>query len=484
MRRFLLFTLFIWSVVANAQDINTDYQTYRKELLNGYQKYRKGVLDDYADYLAGIWEEFQVFKGEKRVDKPKPVIVPNVEDVPVSPTPQTLPIPDVSPNTNPQTPDNIPPSKPIKPIKPVKAPTFDFTFYGVKLNGVRMNTYHVESLEPSTISQVWRKYQAEKYDDVLQSINSISRSYGLNDWFTFELVRCYTDAILKNGTSADRIVLQHYILTNLGFNVRLASTKRQLLLLLPCKQQMYERSYLVIDGQKHYIFYDNISPITENSASIYTCSLPQDADKGLVVNLVYNQSILNLKSGENRECVLTDGRIKITGTVNCGMMEMLRHYPLMDVPCYAASEILPPFHKNILEQIRPQITAMSQRVAANALLHFVQYAFDYSTDGDQHGYEKPYFLEENFFYPKNDCEDRSIFYAFLIRNLLGLDVHLVQYPGHECTAVHFTDNSIVGDGYIYKNQSYIICDPTYIGASVGQCMPMFINTKPIVELWY
>jgi hypothetical protein len=98
MRRFLLFTLFIWSVVANAQDINTDYQTYRKELLNGYQKYRKGVLDDYADYLAGIWEEFQVFKGEKRVDKPKPVIVPNVEDVPVSPTPQTLPIPDVSPN--------------------------------------------------------------------------------------------------------------------------------------------------------------------------------------------------------------------------------------------------------------------------------------------------------------------------------------------------------------------------------------------------
>ena len=347
-----------------------------------------------------------------------------------------------------------------------------------------MEPHHVQSLEPSTVSSVWRKYQNNKNDEVLQSIQSLSRTYGLNDWFTFELARCYADALLKNGTSADRTVLQHYILTNLGFDVRLACTQRQLLLLLPCKQQMYERSYLIIDGQKYYVFYDNISPITENSVAIYTCSIPKGVDKGSVVDLVFNKSVLNLKSGNDKVCVLTDGRIQIKGTINQGMMEMLRHYPQMDVPNYAASKILPSFHKSIVEQIRPQISSMSQRDAANALLHFVQYAFDYSTDDEQHGYEKPYFLEENFFYPQNDCEDRAIFYAFLTHNLLGLDVHLVQYPGHECTAVHFTDNSIVGDGYIYNNQTYIICDPTYIGASVGQCMPTYINTRPIVELWY
>lgn len=145
---------------------------------------------------------------------------------------------------------------------------------------------------------------------------------------------------------------------------------------------------------------------------------------------------------------------------------------------------MPPFHKKILEQIKPQIHGMSQKQAANALLHFVQYAFDYATDGEQHGYEKAYFIEENFYYPKNDCEDRAIFYAFLVHNLLGLDVHLIQYPGHECTAVNFTDQSIMGDGYIYNNKVYTICDPTYIGASVGQCMPAYINTTPKIELWY
>ena len=72
-------------------------------------------------------------------------------------------------------------------------------------------------------------------------------------------------------------------------------------------------------------------------------------------------------------------------------MEMLRHYPQMDVPYYAESQVMPPFHRNIIEQLRPQISGMSQKQAANALLHFVQYAFDYATDDIQHGYEKPYF---------------------------------------------------------------------------------------------
>ena len=85
---------------------------------------------------------------------------------------------------------------------------------------------------------------------------------------------------------------------------------------------------------------------------------------------------------------------------------------------------------------------------------------------------QPYFL------------DRSIFYAFLIHNLLGLDVHLVQYPGHECTAVSFTDSSIHGDAYTYRGKTFVICDPTFIGSSIGQCMPTYVNVKPIVEQWY
>lgn len=483
MKEFLFLILLTWPVLAKGQDVNTDYQSFRKDLLDGYQKYRKGILDDYADYLAGIWKEFLLFRGVKRDETPKPMVVPNVEDIPTNPVPQKLPAPIVTPKEEPQVPKAVP-VKPIEPAKPINAPTHDFTFYGVQLRSVKMKVFHLSSLEPSAISEVWRQYQKSNSKEVINSLASYSRLYGLNDWFKTELVRRYVDTLLMDGSSSDRIVLQHFLLANLGFDIRLASTQRQLLLLVPCKQQMYERSFLNIDGQKYYVFYDNISPIKENSIAIYTCSLPNDVYKGDLVDLVYKQHSLTLKSGNDKKCTLTDGRISVSGNVNSGMMEMFRHYPLMDVSYYAASKVLPAFHKNVLEQIKPQLSGMTQRQAANALLHFVQYAFDYATDGEQHGYEKPYFLEENFYYPKNDCEDRSILYAFLVHNLLGLDVHLVQYPGHECTAVNFGNQPVDGDCYLYNGRVFIICDPTYIGASIGQCMPAYQHVQPIVEEWY
>lgn len=483
MRKYFFLLLFATSV-SYAQDINSDYKAYREGLLNGYQNFRKGILDDYANFLDGVWKEFQVFRGVKRDDTPKPVVVPKVAEVPVSPEPIVVPEPIVKPKEEPVIPQLEEPTKPITPIKPTIAPTLNFSFHGVEVNAAKLTTHKVSSIESTSISSVWRRYQKGESEDVINSLKLISTSFGLNDWFTFELVRNYADALLKSESSSGRIVLQHFLLTHMGYDVRIARTNKQLLLLVPFKQKMYERSYLNIDGAKYYVFQDNINPVSESSMGICTYELPINAYKGEFVDLVFAKQSLKLNKGSDKTFTLSDGRLHITGTVNSGMMEMLRHYPQMDVPYYAESKVLPPFHRNIIEQLLPQITGMSQRQAANALLHFVQYAFDYATDGTQHGYEKPYFIEENFYYPKNDCEDRSVFYAFLIHNLLGLDVHLVQYPGHECTAVCFNDSSISGDAYIYDGKTYIICDPTYIGADIGMCMPNYMNVKPIVEQWY
>ena len=49
------------------------------------------------------------------------------------------------------------------------------------------------------------------------------------------------------------------------------------------------------------------------------------------------------------------------------------------------------------------IQGKKQSEAANILINFVQTAFDYKTDGDQFGYEKPFFVDELFYYPYSDC---------------------------------------------------------------------------------
>ena len=67
-------------------------------------------------------------------------------------------------------------------------------------------------------------------------------------------------------------------------------------------------------------------------------------------------------------------------------------------------------------------------------------------------------------------EDRSILFSRLIRDLLGLDVALIYYPSHLATAVCF-DQEVSGDTMIIGGRTFIVCDPTYIGAPVRAQMP-------------
>lgn len=477
MRKYF-FILFLCSSSMMAQNTNSDYQAFRKGVLDSYGSFRKTVLKDYAEYLQGVWDEYEQFRGIKRDKAPKPVTAPKADVKPQDVTPVQS-APEVKPTVQPLPTDT---PIPVKPIAPSTLPNMSFPFYGMKLSSILCHVQTIVDIEHQAIAKAWDIYRQDGVmKDVIRSLQSLAIAYGLNDWFTFELVRNYAEATCMNPAS--KTVLQHFLLVNMGYDVRIASCGGQLLLLVPFKQQVYERSYLVIDGKKYYTFYDDSTSKVQN-VGVYTCRLPNETDKGRNIDLTIRGGNIGIKTGVAHRFSLSDGKITLQGSVNEGTMEAIRRYPQMDIPFYAMSTIDSNFHQSLLEQVNEQIRGCSEKEAVGRILHFVQYAFDYATDGEQHGYEKPYFIEENFYYPKNDCEDRAILFAFLVRNVLGLDVHLVQYPGHECTAVNFTTSQMNGDGYMYKGKTFYICDPTFIGASIGQCMPDYRNAKPVVELWY
>ena len=474
MRKYF-FILLLCSSSMMAQNTNSDYQAFRKGVLDNYGSFRKTVLENYAKYLQGVWDEYEQFKGIKRDHEPKPSIAPKADVKPQDVTPIQS-APEVKPTVQPVPTDN---PIPVKPIAPCTLPNMSFPFYGMKLSTVLCHAQTIDGIEHQAIAKAWDAYRQDRVmKDVLLSLQSLAMAYDLNDWFIFELVRNYTEALCKNHES--KTVLQHFLLVNMGYDVRLASCGNQLLLLVPFSQQVYERSYLVIDGKKYYVFDDHSTSKIQN-AGVYTCRLPDETDKGRNIDLTIRGGNIGIKTGVAHRFSMSDGKISLQGFVDEGTMEAIRRYPQMDIPFYAMSTIDSNFHQSLLAQVNEQIRGCSEKEAVARILHFVQYAFDYATDREQHGYEKPYFIEENFYYPKNDCEDRAILFAFLVHNLLGLDVHLVQYPGHECTAVNFSTSQMNGDGYMYKGKAFYICDPTYIGASIGQCMPNYRNVKPIVE---
>lgn len=477
-RYYITIILSFLAAIATAQT-NETFEEFRQNMLSDYNSYRGQILDDYAKFLDTAWKNYETFRGESQFTSPKPKKTPSapkVDGTPVSiiPTPEKPSRPTPAPSIPDITPD-IP-----SPI----LENLTFPFYSNTITAPRLYLPELESVDEKSISEIWKEYQSKNiYGKVSSSLHQLRIAYNLNDWLTYELVRTYCDAVYPHNVKSS-LVLSHYLLVNMGYNVRLGrSDEGQIILLIPFKQNVYERSFLTLDGIKYYIFTGKWGrTLDEKIKSLYTCDLPKNANLGKKFNLVIDNP--NITSEKNISFNLSDGKMTLTGTVPYSAILIANDYLETDVPVYAASTLSSTFRNDILKQVSSQISGLNEYDAVNKILHFIQYAFKYKTDGEQFGYEKPYYIEENFYYPANDCEDRAIMLAFLVRNLLHLDVHLLYYPNHESTAIKFSDQSLKGDGYIYQDGSkYLICDPTYIGARVGQCMPQYENVKPEVELW-
>jgi hypothetical protein len=127
---------------------------------------------------------------------------------------------------------------------------------------------------------------------------------------------------------------------------------------------------------------------------------------------------------------------------------------------------------SLKDNFRPLLQDMSQEEAINFLLHFVQLAFHYNEYDKQFGYEKWNFAEETLISAYSDCDDRAIFFAQSVKNLLGMKVALVHYPGrHLATAVKFDNPLTDGDHVMVNGVKYLICDPTFTDADLGMAMP-------------
>lgn len=104
---------------------------------------------------------------------------------------------------------------------------------------------------------------------------------------------------------------------------------------------------------------------------------------------------------------------------------------------------------------------------------------DYAIDEKVWGSDRAFFAEETLYYPLCDCEDRSILFSHLVRDLLNLDVVMVYYPNnpqHMYTAVSF-DEDVKGDYIMVNGRKFIIADPTCYNANVGHTMNQMDNSK-------
>lgn len=457
----------------HAQESQQRYSQFRSQMMNEYQDFRHSILSDYDQFLEGTWKEYKRFAGQKADPTPKPSTIPTAMDEPTG-TPEGEEI-------RVDAPEMYSPAKPV--IKPaptlpsIPPPTLaekqvTVNFYGLQLTLPDIKTVPSIPLTGNKeIAGFWRQLKENRMDQVAHSMLLYKQQNRWNDYMYYLLVKEYTSTTIPDNESA-RFVQMLFLMVYSGFDARMGTCDGIPVLLLPFSEQIYARTFIRERGMNYYLFSEHK---VSNTSNISSYELPDD-DNDLKPLSTFLPNDIRLPM-DAKNFAWSDGRLSITGTVNRNLIKLLDELPQMNNITYAMPVLDTACRQQVLTELRKQLERKGQKEALEALLHFVQYAFPYATDQEQFNREKPFFFEELLYYPKCDCEDRAVFFSFLVRQLLRLDCHLLDYPGHIAVAVALESGG-TGSHYMYNGKTFYITDPTYIGAGIGMCMPDYQGVKP------
>ena len=393
------------------------------------------------------------------------------EKKPVQPVVEPEPEPEVTPAPTPAP----------KPDKPAARPAKQGPLYAGGAGRIKISygaqTYYLpadlrgkcrlNSLKENDIADAYEAMFGTEYKALLKDCKQIATEMDLNDWGVFTLLKTVADAFCAGENES--VVMQQFLLNEMGYKAKMArkADENKMLLFVATDCQIYGHPYM----QQGNLTYYNINGT--QPCAFYMC--PKDAPSAKN-SLKMRLQVVPGFDGKSTNTLRTAQSISkpIGISVPNALIDFYKTYPHCDYSVYATAPVNEQVAKSLLGQLKLSIQGKSEADAANILINFVQTGFEYATDDEQFGYEKPFFVEELFYYPYCDCEDRSILFSYLVRNLLGLDVVLLDYPDHIATAVRFNEN-VGGDYLMVGGQKYTVCDPTYIGADIGMTMPTYKN---------
>ncbi len=476
----------------------SEFEKWMKQETQSYQEYRDKRDKEFTSFLKSQWKEMQTFQGMVRDKTPKPVAMPVAP--PPKPKPQPSPptadkkpveIPSREERPQPKLPPppivKVPPIKtpppppPVKPAPVVKVPKgnlLELKYFGHALRfyyDPRLKASLPSRLDEKAMSNYWSTVSRADYESLIKQIDAQKGPLQLNDWGYAVLVHKIAQGIDKSRPS-EQAMLTWFFLTKSGYNARIAYDSRHAYLLLPSRQQLFAAPYFTFDNVRYYAL--NFDGDKERLGRVFTYDGQYPgANKRLDMSLARAINTGRAEKDKHLSFKYGGHSYRVRVAYDRETVSFLKTYPQMDIGMYFIADVNQATASPLLQQLKPLVEGKSEQEAVNILLRFVQTAFQYKTDEKQFGVENYLFPEETLYYPYSDCEDRSVFFAWLVRSLLGLDVVGLDFPGHIATAVHFNE-TVRGDSIRFDNKRYVVADPTYVNASAGMTMPEYKNKRP------
>ncbi|MEA2050377.1 MAG: hypothetical protein U9O56_06590 [Campylobacterota bacterium] len=452
----------------------SEYQDWLNSQNTQYASYKKSMDDEFSDMLKKEWSAFKAMSTPSLFKKPKPIAVPTLKKEIILKTEEIKTSPKII-------------AKPIKlkypkQIKKIIAPKItnkfnqiDINFFGkqIPLNYDKNSFFKLSKIDKNSISNFWQHISKSEYKKLLTQIKDISNTLNLNNWAQYQLLYKIGMKIYNDKNTAN--LFTWFMLVKSNYDTKVGYNNNKIYLLSNINHALYQVSYFKLNNKKYYILDSSGKANSVGNIFTYKGDYPKAKNR---FSFFMNQSIKLNNQTCNKELKFRfqEQDYKINVKYSNELINFYKSFPQSDYNIYFNNKNSFNLSNTLLKELQVLINGKTEIEAANMLLRFTQTAFKYKTDQKQFSYEKVMFPEETIFYPFSDCEDRSILFSYLIKNLLNLDVVGIKYKDHLATAVAF-NSTISGDKFKYKNKFYTISDPTYINANCGMTMPNYKNSK-------
>jgi hypothetical protein len=474
--------------------LRNEMSNYIDQTRKEFNEYLDRINKEYSDYLRKNWKPFQVLQALEPDSTPKPRSLPkynpgidkmrpgepvnvisgltpaiNPGKIPQEPLLPVL-LPEDEPLESPQTGDEQPEDQSGEnPLFPDTGNGPDF--YGQQLFIVfdpAMKGGLPSEINNAAIAGFWDRMNKTDYALLVRRLSDLRNSMNLGDWGYYQLVKKSSEYI-NPDTNYSRL-LTWFLMTKSGYKTRIAYYDNRIAILFPSVNKIYGLHYFLIGNVKYYA-----PDFLTNQIFTYEKDFP-GATKVLDLNLFSAPNLGNTYESKTIVFNHNDREYSVNVEYNSEVIKFYNEFPLCELKLYFDAAVSARTKESLLYAFQPILDGLSETDAINLLLAFVQKGFVYKTDPEQfNGREKFFFPEETLFYPYSDCDDRAVLFAFLVRELTGLKVIGLAYPGHVATAVNFTGETN-GDYVMYKDEKYIVADPTYISAPAGLTMPGMKNS--------
>ena len=452
---------------------------FNQNRASNFNDYRQKLNAEYVRMTREKWQNFNAFRGmtpPDRDDKPVAPIQMSEDDARKDRQDRQVTIEGVVTPVK----DKSRPQPPA-PVQETPEPTpqyltFSYLSSSYKVRKPQGSPVRLAGVSENAVADAWEKLCDQSYNNLIIDCIKLRNGQQLCDWAYLMMLQEMAGVLCGKNTN-EATLLMAFVYSQSGYKIRLGQASGRLEMLYASQHTIYNRNYYTLDGEKFYPLNKEVKAISINAAKY-----PKEQSLSLWVPRTPQASFIATPVRTLTSKRYPDMSVRVSESKN--LLGFFDSYPTSEVggnfmtrwAMYANTPLCPEVQNELYPQLKKALTGISQQMAVEKLLNWVQTAFVYEYDDKVWGGDRAFFPDETLYYPYCDCEDRSILFTRLVRDLVGLKCILIYYPGHLASAVCFT-NQVNGDYIQVNGNRFVVCDPTYIGAPVGSTMPKMDNAK-------